>query len=59
MYKAIDVFMAKEFCDKNLCFICNEMLCIQSPSFSSIENCMTDYSDLVNRYNNSINRLYS
>jgi GR25 family glycosyltransferase involved in LPS biosynthesis len=57
VYKAIDVFMAKEFCDKNLCFISNEMLCIQSPSFSSIENCMTDYSDLVSRYNNSIDKL--
>jgi glycosyltransferase involved in cell wall biosynthesis len=36
-----------------------EMLCIQSPGFSSIENCMTDYSDLKNRHQNAINILNS
>jgi len=54
-YKAIDIFMAKEFCNNNLCFISDEMLCSQIPGFSSIENCMTDYSDLINRHRNSIN----
>lgn len=49
-YKAIDVFMAKEFCKENLCFVCDEMLCSQIPGFSSIENCMTDYSDLISRH---------
>ena len=53
-YKAIDIFMAKEFCNKNLCFIPSEMLCSQIPGFSSIENCMTDYSDLITRHKNSI-----
>lgn len=58
-YKAIDIFMAKEFCKNNLCFISDEMLCSQIPGFSSIENCMTDYSDLITRHKNSINSLIS
>lgn len=56
-YKAIDVFMAKEFCMDNLCFICDEMLCSQIPGFSSIENCMTDYSDLIVRHEKTTNSI--
>jgi len=56
-YKAIDIFLANYFCFNNLCFLCGEILCSQSPGFSSIENCMTDYSDLKNRHQNAINSL--
>lgn len=49
-YKTIDIFMAKEFCINNSCFIPDEMLCGQSFGFSSIENCMVDYSDLIRRH---------
>ena len=56
-YKAIDVFMAKDFCMNNLCFVCDEMLCSQIPGFSSIENCMTDYSDLISRHEKTINSI--
>jgi len=56
-YKIFDIFLAKYFCFNNSCFICSEMLCSQSPGFSSIENCMTDYSDLKNRHQNAVNSL--
>ena len=56
-FKIFDIFLAQCFCFNNSCFICNEMLCSQSPGFSSIENCMTDYSDLKNRHQNAINSL--
>ena len=56
-YKVIDVFMAREFCKNNLCFIPNEMLCSQIAGFSSIENCVTDYSDLITRHKNCIDSL--
>lgn len=56
-YKTIDIFMAKEFCIENLCFISEELLCSQSFGFSSIENCLVDYSDLERRYKNSIENL--
>jgi len=58
-YKAIDIFLANYFCFNNSCFICTEMLCSQSFGFSSIENCMTDYSDLKIRHKNTISNLYS
>jgi len=58
-YKAIDIFLANHFCFNNLCFLSSEILCSQSPGFSSIENCMTDYSDLKNRHKNAINSLNS
>lgn len=58
-YKIFDIFLAKYFCFNNSCFICSEMLCSQSPGFSSIENCMTDYSDLKNRHQNAIENLNS
>ena len=57
-YKAIDIFMAKEFCFENLCFIPNEILCNQSPSFSSIEGINCDYSkELIERFQNSKNTI--
>lgn len=58
-YKILDVFMAKEFCLENYCFITNEMLCTQSVGFSSIENCIADYSDLINRYNRAVYSFYN
>jgi hypothetical protein len=58
-YKIFDIFLAKYFCINNSCFISREMLCTQTPGFSSIENCMSDYSDLKNRHQNAINNLYS
>ena len=57
-YKAIDIFMAKEFCIKNSCFITSEMLCNQYASFSSIEDCNCDYSnELIQRFENSKNNI--
>ena len=58
-YKILDVFMAKEFCFENSCFITNGMLCTQNIGFSSIENCVTDYSDLLNRYNRAVDNLFN
>lgn len=59
LYKIFDIFLAKYFCFNNSCFISREMLCTQTPGFSSIENCMSNYSDLKNRHQNAINNLYS
>jgi GR25 family glycosyltransferase involved in LPS biosynthesis len=57
-YKAIDIFMAKEFCIENSCFITSEMLCNQYASFSSIEGCNCDYSnELIQRFENSKNNI--
>lgn len=58
-YKIFDIFLAKYFCFNNSCFISKEMLCSQSPGFSSIENCITDYSDLKSRHKTAISNLYS
>ncbi len=50
-YEAIDIFMAKEFCFKNSCFITSEMICNQCASFSSIEGYNCDYSnELLKRF---------
>lgn len=53
-YQAIDVFLSKDFCLENFCFIPNEMICLQSSSYSSIENVYCDYSfDLMQRFENT------
>lgn len=53
-YKAIDVFLSKDFCLKNFCFIPSEMICLQSASFSSIEDAYCDYShDLIKKFENT------
>lgn len=53
-YQAIDVFLSKDFCLENFCFISNEMICLQSPSFSSIEEAYCDYSyELLQKFENT------
>ena len=50
-YEAIDVFFAKDFQASNKCFIWKDILCLQQPAFSSIENTFFDYTDLMcNRF---------
>jgi GR25 family glycosyltransferase involved in LPS biosynthesis len=57
-YQVIDVFLSKDFCLNNFCFIPNEMLCLQSPSFSSIEDAYCDYShELLQKFENTKNLL--
>ena len=46
-YEAIDVFFAKDFQVFNKCFISKDILCLQQPAFSSIENTFFDYTDLM------------
>jgi GR25 family glycosyltransferase involved in LPS biosynthesis len=43
-YEAIDVFLAKDFQNKNNCFITSDLLCFQKPSYSNIENTTRDYT---------------
>jgi GR25 family glycosyltransferase involved in LPS biosynthesis len=53
-YKTIDIFFAKSFCLENYCFIPNEMICLQSPCFSSIENRYCDHSsEMLKRFENA------
>jgi GR25 family glycosyltransferase involved in LPS biosynthesis len=44
-YESIDVFFAKDFHIANKCFIWKDLLCLQEPSFSSIENTFYNYTD--------------
>lgn len=46
-YESIDVFFAKDFQSSNKCFIWKDLLCLQEPSFSSIENTFYNYTDLM------------
>ena len=46
-YESIDVFFAKDFQHCNKCFIWKDLLCLQEPSFSSIENTFYNYTDLM------------
>lgn len=48
-YEAIDVFFAQEFQRNNQCFISKEMLALQRPDFSTIENLFMSYGDLLNQ----------
>lgn len=51
-YDSIDVFFAQHFHIKNKCFIYKELLCMQEPSFSSIENTFYNYTDqMSNNFN--------
>lgn len=51
-YEAVDVFFAKDFQVSNKCFIWKDILSLQQPAFSSIENTFFDYTDLMcNRFN--------
>jgi GR25 family glycosyltransferase involved in LPS biosynthesis len=53
-YQAIDIFLSKDFCLNNFCFIPNEMICLQYPSFSSIEDAYCDYSyELLQKFENT------
>jgi hypothetical protein len=50
-YEAIDVFFAKDFQVSNKCFVWKDILCLQEPAFSSIENAFFDYTNLMsNRF---------
>ena len=50
-YEAVDVFFAKDFQVSNKCFVWKDILCLQEPAFSSIENTFFDYTDLMcNRF---------
>jgi hypothetical protein len=50
-YEAIDVFLAKNFQHSHKSFISNELLSLQRPDFSSIENCFYDFRELmINRF---------
>ena len=46
-YEAIDVFFAKDFQVSNKCFVWKDILCLQKPAFSSIENAFFDYTNLM------------
>lgn len=46
-FEAIDVFFAQVFQKENNCFITSELLCLQRPDFSSIENTFFDYNNLM------------
>jgi GR25 family glycosyltransferase involved in LPS biosynthesis len=46
-YEAIDVFFAKDFQVSNKCFVWKDILCLQEPAFSSIENAFYDYTNLM------------
>ena len=46
-YDNMDVLFAKDFQISNKCFIWKDILCLQDPSFSSIENTFFDYTDLM------------
>jgi GR25 family glycosyltransferase involved in LPS biosynthesis len=51
-YESIDVFFAKDFQVSNKCFIWKELLCLQEPDFSSIENSFHNYTDqMLNNFN--------
>jgi hypothetical protein len=46
-YEAIDVYLAKEYLHKNNCFITNELLSFQRPSYSDICNNYQNYLALM------------
>jgi GR25 family glycosyltransferase involved in LPS biosynthesis len=46
-YEAIDVYLAKEYLHKNNCFITNELLSFQRPSYSDICNNYQNYLRLM------------
>lgn len=46
-YEAIDVYLAKEYLHNNNCFITNELLSFQRPSYSDICNNHQNYLELM------------
>lgn len=47
-YENMDAFMAKTYQNQTNTLITNEILCNQTPSFSSIENAVFDYNQWIN-----------
>lgn len=48
-YEAIDIFFAKDYQHQTNSFISKELLCYQKINPSNIENCISDYSQWMNR----------
>jgi GR25 family glycosyltransferase involved in LPS biosynthesis len=44
-FPAIDIYIARDFCPNNLCFIPNKMICYQAPFFSNIEDQISDFKE--------------